>query len=164
MNNILSKEEFLKKENGNYKNEFWEIINELYGCDSETDIENRELTQEDFNNMYDYYIKRFNNEEKITLNGEQAERFIKEFCQGDIFGLKEIYKIVKEELKIKDTDMYYTIYDLIKDTIAMNNIYVWGCEDTNGLVEHYKEIYNLYEILKDKLFDSFTNNFEIYWE
>ena len=33
--------------------------------------------------------------EKITLTEEQAKRFIREFCQGDIWGLYEIQKILK---------------------------------------------------------------------
>ena len=164
MNIILGKEDFLKNENGNRTNEFWEIINELYNCDSETDIENGNFTNEDFNNMYEFYLKRFKNEDKITLSGEQADRFIKNFTNGDIFGLEELYEILKKELEIEDNNMYYTIYDLLKDTIAMNNMYVWGCEETNGLGEYYKDIEKLYDNLKEKLLNSFTNNFQIYWE
>lgn len=103
-------------------------------------------------------------EEKITLTEEQEKRFMKEFMQGEIWGLEEIFKILKEEIKLRDTDNYYTIYDLIKDTIAMNNMYVWGCEDTNGLGEFYEKIEKLYSDLKAKLFNSFTNDFEKYYK
>ena len=102
--------------------------------------------------------------EKITLTEEQAKRFIKEFCQGDIWGLYEIQKILKEEIKLKDIDNDYSIYDLIKDTIAMNNMYVWGCEDTSGLAYFGEEIGNLYSGLKRKLFDSFTNDLDKLWQ
>ena len=103
-------------------------------------------------------------EEKITLTEEQEKRFMKEFMQGEIWGLEEIFKILKEEIKLRDTDNYYTIYDLIKDTISMNNMYVWGCEDTDGLGEFYKEIEKLYSNLKIKLFNCFKNNFDKYYK
>ena len=102
--------------------------------------------------------------EKITLTEEQAKRFIREFCQGDIWGLYEIQKILKEEIKLKDIDNDYSIYDLIKDTIAMNNMYVWGCEDTNGLAYFGEEIEKLYNGLKRKIFDSFTNDLDKLWQ
>ena len=102
-------------------------------------------------------------EEKITLTEEQVERFVYNFCQGDLLGLEELYKILKEEIKLRDIDNDYSIYDLLKDTIAMNKMYVWGCEDTNGLGEFYNEIENLYSNLKTKLFNSISNNLDKYW-
>ena len=42
--NILSYEQFIGQV-GNRPYEFWEIIDENYNCDSETDIENRQLTK-----------------------------------------------------------------------------------------------------------------------
>lgn len=103
-------------------------------------------------------------EEKITLTKEQARRFMKEYSQGDIWGFYEIQKILKEEIKLRDTDNYYTIYDLLKDTIAMNNMYVWGCEDTNGLEDFGEEIEKIYSGLKEKLFNCFTNDLDKLWE
>lgn len=103
-------------------------------------------------------------EEKITLTEEQANRFIKNFCSGDLSGFEELYKILKEELKIRDTDMDYTIYDLLKDTMAVNNLYVWGIEETGELEEFYTEIETLYSGLKRKLFDSFTNDLNKLWQ
>ncbi len=105
-----------------------------------------------------------NNEEKITLTQEQEKKFMQEFMQGEIWGLEEIFRILKQEIKLRDTDNDYTIFDLIKDTISMNNMYVWGCEDTNGLGEFYEEIEKLYTNLKTKLFNSFTNDFEKYYK
>ena len=102
-------------------------------------------------------------EEKITLTEEQAERFVYNFCQGDLLGLEELYKILKEEIKLRDTDNDYSIYDLLKDTIAMNNMYVWGCEDTDGLGDFGEEIEKIYSGLKEKLFNCFTNDLDKYW-
>lgn len=103
-------------------------------------------------------------EEKITLTEEQANRFMKEFSMGDLMGFEELYKILKEELKIRDTDMDYTIFDLLKDTISVNSLFVWGIEDTGALEEFYTEIETLYSGLKRKLFDSFTNDLDKLWE
>lgn len=101
--------------------------------------------------------------EKIKLNDEQAEKIVKQYCQGDIFGFEEIEKIVKE-LHIEDYITRYTIYDLIKDTIAVNKMYVLGCQETIGLVEFENEIGYLYDKLKDKLFNCFDYDFEPLWK
>lgn len=161
---MLSKEEFLGKVD-NRTNEFWEIVNELYNCDSETDIENREFTAEDFDNMYNFYVNRFNNEEKITLNGEQAERFIKEFQMGDIWGLEELERILRNELQIKDNDLRDTIYDLLRFTINVNSMVAHLETFKETRIDNVGDtIFELYDNLKTNLFNEFTNNFEIYWE
>ena len=46
----------------------------------------------------------------------------------------------------------------------MNNMYVWGCEDTNGLAYFGEEIEKLYNGLKRKIFDSFTNDLDKLWQ
>lgn len=100
-------------------------------------------------------------EEKITLSKEQAERFIQKFLKGDIYGFEELQNILEKELKIEDKILEYTIFDLLRDTVAMNNMLVLGCEQTSELSNLYTEIYTLYDKLKTKLFDSFTNDFNI---
>ena len=39
----------------------------------------------------------FKMEEKITLTEEQANRFVKNFCSGDLSGFEELYKILKHK-------------------------------------------------------------------
>lgn len=160
MKKILSKEELIGTKD-NRPNEYWEIVHYLYNADSETDIEER---CGDTDSIYTYYLEQYIKENKIVLSGEQAKRFIEEFKSGDIWGLRELQKILKEELEIKDTDTQFTIYDLLANVINMNTMLVWGCEDTNGLVEYFTEIRDLYDKLLDKLFNSFANDFSIYWE
>ena len=101
--------------------------------------------------------------EKLILNEEQEKRFIKHYLNGDIYGFEELRKILKEEIKLQDKDNDYSIYDLLRDTIALNNMVVWGYEMTSGLVDLENDIYNLYDKLKQKLFNCFENNFEKYF-
>ena len=100
--------------------------------------------------------------EKIKLNKEQEKRFMTQWLSGDIFGIEEIEKILKEEIKLIDNMESYSIFDTIAYCKSLNSMKV-ATEMWSDLEDMESEIENLYDKIKNKLFDSFENDFNEYW-
>ena len=103
--------------------------------------------------------------EKITLTEEQARRFMENFKKGDIWGLEELGKILKYELKINNSITTFSIYDVIACVVNLNMAVEFLETYKNTPIDKCsQQIFDLYDKLKDCLFEQFTNDFTKYWE
>lgn len=104
------------------------------------------------------------NESRITLTEEQAEKFVKLHTESDSTAYSYLLNIVENELKIKDNNNSETIYDLFNAVLELNGMVAMGETFDGVFAEHYEEIHELYMTMQNELQNCFTNDFDKYYK
>ncbi len=102
------------------------------------------------------------NEDKITITEEQAEKFVKLNTESDSMAYDYLYNIVANELKIKENNNQETVYDLFRAVFALNGMVAMGETFEGAFADNYVEIHELYGKMTTALQNCFTNDFEKY--